>query len=616
MSQNAVQETAQPTTTAASTSQPALKMNALESMTDFVPLSDSEDESSTDMTHVAQPTSAEVAAEAKADATEEAEAYDDYDGHFDNPTESTTPVPVPVEEEKVEENQLAQNTDFIAFSDSDSDSDDKDEGKSAPVPVLNDDNTETTEDTVVSDFPWIINHDHSKQVEIADWLTLEIKDFVAYISPSKAEIEARNITIGKIRNSVSTLWPDADLHVFGSYATDLYLPGSDIDCVVNSEKGDKNNRNALYQLANHLSKDGLATEVEVISKTRVPIIKFVEPESHIHIDVSFERTNGVDAAKLIRSWLDGTPGLRELVLIVKQFLHARKLNNVHTGGLGGFSIICLVYSFLNMHPRILTHEINAMENLGVLLIDFFELYGKNFGYDHVAISVLNGVASYLPKASWREIHPLRSPFSLAIQDPGDAANNISRGSFNIRDIKKAFAGTFDMLTNQCFELNEVSLKGRKGKSVLGSVIKYRGKQRDFKDARKLVENTAIVENEEFHNKRSRSDFEGDSDVASVESSRKKSKKQKRASDWKSKKASDQDSTKPPKSSKKSDKGKNGTENNKKTKNGTDPNLAKSGKSSKKSENRKKVNKSKEKKSKKVKKEAQIELNDDYVPMLQ
>nr|3NYB_A Chain A, Poly(A) RNA polymerase protein 2 [Saccharomyces cerevisiae] len=321
-------------------------------------------------------------------------------------------------------------------------------------------------------YPWILNHDHSKQKEISDWLTFEIKDFVAYISPSREEIEIRNQTISTIREAVKQLWPDADLHVFGSYSTDLYLPGSDIDCVVTSELGGKESRNNLYSLASHLKKKNLATEVEVVAKARVPIIKFVEPHSGIHIAVSFERTNGIEAAKLIREWLDDTPGLRELVLIVKQFLHARRLNNVHTGGLGGFSIICLVFSFLHMHPRIITNEIDPKDNLGVLLIEFFELYGKNFGYDDVALGSSDGYPVYFPKSTWSAIQPIKNPFSLAIQDPGDESNNISRGSFNIRDIKKAFAGAFDLLTNRCFELHSATFKDRLGKSILGNVIKY------------------------------------------------------------------------------------------------------------------------------------------------
>lgn len=430
-----------------------------------------------------------------------------------------------------DENALDNNDDFIPFAfssddeDDDSGDDDKNGGGNKDSGEYNDkgstavqaetagsydydnyDDEYPTEDTrsrktLNTDYPWILNHDHSKQREIADWLTLEIKDFVAYISPSREEIEARNQTISKIRNAVKRLWPDADLHVFGSFATDLYLPGSDIDCVINSGAGDKENRNSLYSLASFLKRQKLATQVEVISKARVPIIKFVEPESQIHIDVSFERTNGLEAAKVIRGWLEHTPGLRELVLIVKQFLSARRLNSVHTGGLGGFSIICLVYSFLQLHPRIISGDINCLENLGTLAIDFFELYGKNFAYDDVAISVSEHQASYLPKSEYPNLQNPRTTFSLAIQDPGDPDNNISRGSFNVRDIKKAFAGAFDLLTNRCFELDAATFKDRLGKSILGNVIKYRGKQRDFKDERDLVVNKAIAENELYHRKR-------------------------------------------------------------------------------------------------------------------
>ena len=468
------------------------------------------------------------------DTDSNADGFDDYDGHFDNPTESGTPVgnlsrggstvisrkpsgikshevePSLIDEhkdksEKTKENTpnaISNNEDFIPFASSSSDEESgNDETQAETTP-----NTDVQEDSsklVETEYPWTINHDHSKQREVADWLTLEIRDFVSYISPNRTEIETRNATIESIRHAVKQLWPDAELHVFGSYATDLYLPGSDIDCVINTARGDKENRNSLYQLANHLNKSGLATEIEVIVKTRVPIIKFVEPKSRLHVDVSFERVNGIEAAKLIRNWLEITPGLRELVLVVKQFLYARRLNNVHTGGLGGFSIICLVYTFLHMHPRIVANEIDAMENLGVLLIDFFELYGKNFGYDDVAISVLDGKPKYLPKENWAELHPIKNRFALAIMDPSDPTNNISKGSFNVKDIKKAFAGAFDMLVNRCFQLDRAKFKDRFGKSILGNVIQYRGKKRDFKDDRNLVVNAAIVDNEEFHKKRSR-----------------------------------------------------------------------------------------------------------------
>ncbi|CCF56271.1 hypothetical protein KAFR_0A08370 [Kazachstania africana CBS 2517] len=405
-------------------------------------------------------------------------------------------------------NHLELNTDFIPFSD-DSEEEEEDDLIVENTNVEEEAEIYGNERSLNNDYPWLLNHDHSKQRDIIEWLTLEIKDFVAYISPSREEIKLRNKAVSKLGRAIKELWSDSELLVFGSYATDLYLPGSDIDCVVNSASGNKEHRSYLYELARFLKKKNLATSIEVIARARVPIIKFIEPESGVHIDISFERTNGVEAAKLIREWLDMTPGLRELVLIVKQFLTARRLNDVHTGGLGGFSIICLVYSFLHLHPKLRTDEIDPLENLGVLLIDFFELYGKNFAYDEVALSFISGYPSYMPKSNWGSLPPSRSSFTLAIQDPGDASNNLSRGSFNVRDIKKSFSGAFELLTSKCFEMDASTFKDRVGKSILGNVIKYKGKQRDFKDERDLVVNRAIIENELYHRKRSSSYFDDD-----------------------------------------------------------------------------------------------------------
>ncbi|CCH43591.1 Poly(A) RNA polymerase protein 1 [Wickerhamomyces ciferrii] len=392
-------------------------------------------------------------------------------------------------------NDLDDNNDFISlnFSDSDDQDDEQSELDNEEDAYSMDDdesNPNIGGTKIKNDVPWIKNHDHSTQKEIADWLTLEIKDFIAYISPSKEEIELRNNTVRKLREAIMELWPDCEVHVFGSYATDLYLPGSDIDMVIVSEHGGYESRNSLYSLSSFLKRKNLAKNVEVIAKAKVPIIKFTESTSNIHIDVSFERTNGIDAAKTIRSWITETPGLREIVLIVKQFLSSRKLNNVHVGGLGGYSIICLVYSFLILHPRLSTGNISPYENLGVLLIEFFELYGKNFGYDNVAICVEPDNVCYLNKKYYPDLQG-RSSFALSIQDPSDPSNNISRGSFNIRDIKKAFAGAYELLTNGCYDLDTATYKQRIGKSILGNVVRYKGAARDFNDERSLVINEAL-----------------------------------------------------------------------------------------------------------------------------
>jgi non-canonical poly(A) RNA polymerase PAPD5/7 len=66
----------------------------------------------------------------------------------------------------------------------------------------------------------------------------------------------------------------------------------------------------------------------VIAKARVPIIKFVEVDSNIQFDISFDVENGPAAAKFIRESMTTLPPLRPLCLVVKIFLQQRELNEV------------------------------------------------------------------------------------------------------------------------------------------------------------------------------------------------------------------------------------------------------------------------------------------------
>lgn len=388
-----------------------------------------------------------------------------------------------------ETNELAKNEDFIGFGFLSTDEEES-EGEESE----NDDHSGAPN----SQYPWIKDHDHSTQKEIADWLTMEIRDFVNYISPSSDEIITRNKVIAALKKSISDFWPGTTVHVFGSCATDLYLPGSDIDMVVVSDTGSYENASRLYQLSTFLRTNKLATEVEVIAHAKVPIIKFVDPKSRLHIDVSFERTNGIDAAKRIRRWLVSTPGLRELVLVVKQFLRTRRLNNVHVGGLGGYATIIMCYHFLRLHPKITTDAMSALDNLGVLLIEFFELYGRNFSYDDLVLALdpENEEPKYVRKLKSPLQHSARSLFAIIIQDPADPSNNITRSSYNLRDLKKAFGGAYQLLLEKCYQLNVASYKERLGSLILGDIIKYTGKERNFSDDRHKVVNHALVKHDD------------------------------------------------------------------------------------------------------------------------
>ncbi len=74
-------------------------------------------------------------------------------------------------------------------------------------------------------------------------------------------------------------------------------------------------------------------------------------------------------------------------MVVKQILLMRGLNEVYRGGLGSYALAMMINCFLSGHPQIQSGAIKQEDNLGVLLMEFFELYGKKWRYETVGIDV-------------------------------------------------------------------------------------------------------------------------------------------------------------------------------------------------------------------------------------
>ena len=184
----------------------------------------------------------------------------------------------------------------------------------------------------------------------------------------------------------------------------------------------------LHVLANALKRAGVTSRVTIIAKAKVPIVKFVTTHGRFNVDISVNRSNGILSGNIINGFLcdmhpnnreggKGSLALRSLVMITKAFLSQRSMNEVYTGGLGSYSIVCLAISFLQMHPKIRRGEIDAEKNLGVLVMEFFELYGCYFNYEEAGISVRDGGTYFSKKQrGWYEHYKSNL---LSIEDPAD-----------------------------------------------------------------------------------------------------------------------------------------------------------------------------------------------------
>ncbi|XP_076268903.1 terminal nucleotidyltransferase 4B-like isoform X2 [Rhynchophorus ferrugineus] len=296
----------------------------------------------------------------------------------------------------------------------------------------------------------------------------EIEHFYSYMSPTEAEHKVRAEVVSRIEDIIISKWPEAQVEVFGSYRTGLYLPTSDIDLVVIG----KWTNLPLRTLEREFLDKGVAQEdsIKVLDKASVPIVKLIDKKTEIKVDISFNMSNGVKSAELIKTYMEQFPVLPKLVYVLKQFLLERDLNEVFTGGISSYSLILMCISFLQLHPRQDgVRQSNA--NLGVLLIEFFELYGRKFNFINTGIRIRDGGMYITKEEMQKDMVDGHRPSMLCIEDPLQPSNDIGRSSYGILLVKKAFEYAYTILTNVVHPQsanNDCYLQ-----SILGRIVRVR-----------------------------------------------------------------------------------------------------------------------------------------------
>lgn len=101
--------------------------------------------------------------------------------------------------------------------------------------------------------------------------------------------------------------------------------------------------------------------------TKVPIVKFFDSLTRLQVDISLGPANGIQSAETVRGMMRTQPALRPLAIIVKHFLALQKLNEVFTGGMGGFAIVCMVMAFLQVNMEIDKETLSCIVNLEIIV---------------------------------------------------------------------------------------------------------------------------------------------------------------------------------------------------------------------------------------------------------
>ena len=298
-------------------------------------------------------------------------------------------------------------------------------------------------------------YDH---IYVLNCLSKDIKDYQQFV---KIHIEREqnlyDTLIQNIKSSVNESIQNYEVHLYGSHATNLCLPWSDLDVVLVSINNTNNNQNLnvnnqilLNQLYENLKKKEWVKESKYISSASIPIIKIISDDNfnNMQIDISIqdEKHFGLKCVDLVKKFISQYESLKPLVLVLKNILKRANLNDPYKGGISSYGLILMIVTFLQTQKRIGKDISNNENNLGRLFYDFVNHYGIKFE-----------PSKYIIYARINEddgkddlnIQNIQVGSDLVIIDPLNISNNVAKSCFQFFNVKMSLIICIITLKEDC-----------------------------------------------------------------------------------------------------------------------------------------------------------------------
>ena len=299
--------------------------------------------------------------------------------------------------------------------------------------------------------------DKDKDNYIINCLSKDIIDFQKYVTYNISALS--NVfkeLLFNVEKSVNDTIPDYQVHLYGSHATNLCLPWSDLDIVlipknnININRGD-NNHALLSKLYENLRNQKWVKDINYISNASIPIIKIysIDVYNNIPIDISIQEENhfGLKCVELVKQFMNQFESLKLLVLPLKNILKRANLNDPYKGGISSYGLILMIVYFLKQQSfagiDISLGENNS--NLGRLFYDFLNFYSFEFDFGKNIIYIKN-TANDLDDLKYQNI---AHTSGFIIIDPLNLGNNVAKSCFQYIKIRMAFIISLKALMEDC-----------------------------------------------------------------------------------------------------------------------------------------------------------------------
>lgn len=292
-----------------------------------------------------------------------------------------------------------------------------------------------------------------------DCLSSDLTDFEIYVKQrTEKEKNIYDALIKNVTNSVNKTLPYYEVNLYGSHATNLCLPWSDLDVVLIKRLNGNNissiqttfdNSSLLSKLFENIRNEPWVKDCKLISKASVPIIKLfaIDQYNNMSIDISIQDENhfGLKCVELVKNYIKEYKSLKPLVLAIKNILKRANLNDPYKGGISSYGLILMIVYFLQ-GLKLSGVDISPGENncnLGKLFFNFLKFYGLTFETNKTIIKINDGMNDKI----FNEFDFHTS--DLVIIDPLNSYNNIAKSCQQFYNIKIAFIICLMTLEDDC-----------------------------------------------------------------------------------------------------------------------------------------------------------------------
>ena len=337
----------------------------------------------------------------------------------------------------------------------------------------------------LANFPYVSkavkgNYDFStsnSDLEYIAKLESQLYSFVEQQKITSPLIQRRNGIIKHLRKILTNKFSNAKLTSFGSFESGLSLSNGDIDLCL--EFDGEPPKKVLKKIARVLDEDGM-NNVKLITNSKVPIVKFLDAQSMIPVDISVNNNLSVYNTELLRRYCEIDERVKPFILAIKYWARSRGVCDPASGSFSSYAWTLIAINALqNLDSPVLPNlskqdksrlaningisydvsiktmdEVNFVSenksNLAELIIGFFSNIVENWPWNKSVISVREGALVPRKSKGWLSKKPYASELirngqmarlgkhSLPVEDPFDELHDLSvvldaDGVFETRD---------------------------------------------------------------------------------------------------------------------------------------------------------------------------------------